>query len=68
MSSHTLFSVLYRDEDSPTGWTRGWFTTFAKADRFTRRHKISDSARVESHDIPKTKLGLAEWLNDRFVK
>jgi len=63
--THALYCVSYRDQDSATGWTTAWFTTWAKADRYTRRRKVSDYAHIDTHEVPRTKAGLCEWLNSR---
>jgi hypothetical protein len=63
MSNTTLYMISYHDEDTPSGVTREWFTTFNKAMRRLRQLKLSDSERVYIREVPRTKVGLAEWLN-----
>jgi len=40
-----------------------WFTTWNKAMSFARRERIADNAHFDQVQIPKTRLGLCEWLN-----
>lgn len=63
MSSTTLYMISYHEEDTPSGIAREWFTTFNKAGRRLRQLKLSDSEKVEVFEVPRTKVGLAEWLN-----
>lgn len=63
MSITTLYMISYREEDTPSGVTREWFTTFNKAAKRLRQLKLSDSEEVKVMEVPKTKVGLAEWLN-----
>lgn len=46
------------------GRRQEWFTTWNKAMRFARREGIADAARFDQVEIPRTKVGLAEWLNE----
>ena len=55
-----------RWHDSDLGNRQQWFTTANKAMQFARREKISDSAYFDIVAIPRTKLGMAEWLNKHF--
>jgi hypothetical protein len=43
-----------------------WFTTWNKAMAFARREKIADNAHFDVVEIPKTRVGLAAWLNRNF--
>lgn len=63
MSSHTIYMISYHEEDTPSGVTREWFTTLNKADKRLRQLKLTDSERVNVVEVPKTKIGLVEWLN-----
>jgi hypothetical protein len=63
MSSTTLYMISYHEEDTPSGFTREWFTTFNKAMRRLRQLKMSDSESVQVMEVPRTKVGLVEWLN-----
>lgn len=63
MSNTTLYMISYREEDTPSGVTREWFTTFNKAMRRLRQLKLADSETVKVMEIPRTKVGLVEWLN-----
>ena len=55
--------ISYHEEDTPSGITCEWFTTFNKAAKRLRQLKLSDSHEVRVRDVPRTKVGLAEWLN-----
>jgi hypothetical protein len=63
MSSTTLYVISYLEEDTPSGVTKEWFTTFNKAMRRLRQLKLSDSEEVKVIECPRTKVGLVEWLN-----
>lgn len=63
MSSTTLYMISYHEEDTPSGIVQEWFTTFNKAMRRLRQLKLSDSKQVNVIETPRTKVGLAEWLN-----
>jgi hypothetical protein len=63
MSNHTIYMISYHEEDTPSGVAREWFTTFNKADKRLRQLKLTDSERVNVVEVPKTKIGLVEWLN-----
>jgi hypothetical protein len=63
MSSTTLYMISYHEEDTPSGITREWFTTFNKAMRRLRQLKMSDGQTVRILEVPRTKVGLVEWLN-----
>lgn len=63
MKPTTLYMISYHEEDTPSGIVREWFTTFNKAMRRLRQLKLSDSETVEVMEVPRTKVGLAEWLN-----
>ena len=63
MSNATLYMISYHEEDTPSGITQEWFTTFNKAMRRLRQLKLSDSETVRVVEVPRTKVGLAEWLN-----
>lgn len=63
MSSTTLYMISYREEDTPSGRVQEWFTTFNKAMRRLRQLKLSDSEQVHVIETPRTKVGLAEFLN-----
>jgi hypothetical protein len=60
---HTVFMIYYREEDTPTGVTREWFTTFNAAQRRLRKLKLSDESDVKIIEAPKSKVRLVEWLN-----
>lgn len=64
MSVMTLYSIEYRDGDSPSGVSVEWFTTWTKAMSRLRRLKLSDSVDIQTHDVPRTKVGLVGWLNE----
>jgi hypothetical protein len=63
MKTTTLYMISYHEEDTPSGVIREWFTTFNKAMRRLRQLKLSDSEEVRVLEVPRTKVGLAEWLN-----
>lgn len=63
MSSTTLYMISYHEEDAPSGIKREWFTTFNKAMRRLRQLGMSDSESVLVREVPRTKVGLVEWLN-----
>lgn len=63
MSTTTLYMIDYHEEDTPSGVTREWFTTFNKAMKRLRQLKLSDSEKVNVIEVPRTKVGLTEWLN-----
>ena len=63
MSNTTLYMISYHEEDTPSGIVREWFTTFNKAMKRLRQLKLSDSETVQVFEVPRTKVGLAEWLN-----
>jgi hypothetical protein len=63
MSNATLYMISYHEEDTPSGVVHEWFTTFNKAMRRLRQLKLSDSETVRVVEVPRTKVGLAEWLN-----
>jgi|LakMenE18May11ns_1017448.scaffolds.fasta_scaffold7950098_2 hypothetical protein len=63
MSNTTLYMISYHEEDTPSGITQEWFTTFNKAMRRLRQLKLSDSQQVYVREVPKTKVGLVDWLN-----
>lgn len=52
--------------DPGNGRMQQFFTTVNKAMRFARRERISDEAHFDVVEIPRTKLGMAEWLNANF--
>lgn len=64
MSNTTLYMISYHEEDTPSGMTCEWFTTFNKAMRRLRQLKLSDSCSVNVIECPRTKVGLVEWLNN----
>lgn len=66
MSKTTLFMISHHEEDTPSGTTCEWFTTFNKAMAFARRERIADNARFDQVEIPRTRLGLCDWLNKNF--
>lgn len=61
MSSTTLHRVCWSCPD--WGHRQEWFTTWNKAMAFARREKIADNAHFDVVEIPKTRVGLAVWLN-----
>jgi len=63
MSNTTLYMIFYHEEDTPSGVTREWFTTFNKAMRRLRQLKLSDSHEVRVIEAERTKVGLAKFLN-----
>lgn len=63
MSKPALYMIGYHEEDSPSGTTREWFTTFNKAMRRLRQLKLSDSHEVNVIEAERTKVGLASFLN-----
>jgi hypothetical protein len=63
MSNATLYMISYHEEDTPSGVVHEWFTTFNKAMRRLRQLKLSDSHTIHVREVPRTKVGLAEWLN-----
>lgn len=63
MSATTLYMITYHEEDTPSGITQEWFTTFNKAMKRLRQLKLSDSEQVYVREVPRTKVGLADWLN-----
>lgn len=63
MSNATLYMISYHEEDTPSGIVREWFTTFNKAMKRLRQLKLSDSHEIRVKDVPRTKVGLAEFLN-----
>lgn len=63
MSNTTLYMISYHEEDTPSGIVCEWFTTFNKAARRLRQLKLHDSKSVQVLEVPRTKVGLAEWLN-----
>jgi hypothetical protein len=63
MSNTTLYMISYHEEDTPSGITVEWFTTFNKAMRRLRQLKLSDTQKVNVIECPRTKLGLVDWLN-----
>jgi hypothetical protein len=62
-NSHTLYMIEYLEEDSASGVTREWFTTFNKGLKRLRQLKLMDEASVKTVDIPKAKIRLCTWLN-----
>jgi hypothetical protein len=64
MSKPTLYMISYSEEDTPSGVTREWFTTFNKAMKRLRKLKLSDSNQVNVIEAERTKVGLAEFLNN----
>jgi len=64
MSKTTLYMISYHEEDTPSGITQEWFTTFNKAMRRLRQLKLSDSERVHVYEVPRTRVELVEWLNE----
>jgi hypothetical protein len=63
MKTTTLYMINYHEEDTPSGITKEWFTTFNKAMRRLRQLKLSDCKEVNIIECPRTKVGLVEWLN-----
>lgn len=63
MSKPTLYMISYHEEDSPSGTTCEWFTTFNKAMRRLRQLKLSDSHSVNVIEAERTKVGLVWFLN-----
>lgn len=63
MKPTTLYCICYPEEDTPSGTTCEWFTTWTKAMRRLRQLKLSDSVKVDVLEVPRTKVGLAAWLN-----
>ena len=63
MSKPTLYMIAYHEEDTPSGVTREWFTTFNKAMKRLRQLKLSDSHEVNVIEAERTKVGLAAFLN-----
>ena len=63
MSNTTLYMICYHEEDTPSGITQEWFTTFNKAMRRLRQLKLSDSHEVRVVEAERTKVGLASFLN-----
>jgi hypothetical protein len=63
MRNTTLYMISYHEEGTPSGITQEWFTTFNKAMRRLRQLKLSDCKEVNVIDVPRTKVGLADWLN-----
>jgi len=57
----TLHRVAWNCPDD--GRRQQWFTTWTKAMQFARREGISDGARFDQVEIPKTKVAMCEWLN-----
>jgi hypothetical protein len=45
------------------GQRQEWFTTWNKAMAFARRERIAGNAHFDQVEIPKTKVGLCNWLN-----
>jgi hypothetical protein len=43
-----------------------WFTTWNKAMKFARQQGISDTAAFAVVEVPKSKIGLCEWLNENL--
>jgi hypothetical protein len=63
MSKTTLYMISYHEEDTPSGITKEWFTTFNKAMKRLRQLKLSDSHEVRVIEAERTKVGLVEFLN-----
>ena len=63
MAATTLYMIAYHEEDTPSGITREWFTTFNKAMRRLRQLGLSDSNEVNVIEAERTKVGLASFLN-----
>ena len=61
MSSTILHRVCWSCPDM--GNRQEWFTTWNKAMAFARRERIADNAHFDVVEIPKTRVGLAVWLN-----
>jgi hypothetical protein len=61
MTTTTLHRLSWKCPEE--GRRQEWFTTAAKAMRFARREKIADVAHFDMVEIPKTRVGLADWLN-----
>lgn len=61
MSKIVLHRVFWNCPDE--GMRQEWFTTATKAMKFARRARISDGARFDMVEIPRTKQELAGWLN-----
>jgi hypothetical protein len=61
MSSTTIHRVCWNCPDM--GNRQEWFTTWNQAMAFARREKIADNAHFDVVEIPKTRVGLAAWLN-----
>lgn len=62
-NSHTVYMIEFYEKDSPSGWTREWFTTFNKGMKRLRQLKLMDETSVKTVDIPKAKIRLCTWLN-----
>ena len=63
MKPTTIYMIAHHEEESPSGWTHEWHTTFNKAMKRLRELKLSDSLEIRVIDVPRTKIGLVEWLN-----
>lgn len=63
MSNTTLYMISYHEEDTPSGITQEWFTTFNKAMKRLRQLKLSDSHEVKVKELDRTKVGLVMFLN-----
>lgn len=61
MTTTTLHRLSWKCPEE--GRRQEWFTTAAKAMRFARRERIADEAHFDMVEIPKTRVGLADWLN-----
>ena len=57
-----LFKVTWHDSDH--GNRQEWFTTQIKACKL--RAKLEEASELTEVHIPKTKLGLCDWLNTHF--
>lgn len=63
MSAHTIYEISIHEEDTPSGITVEWFSTFKKAAKRLRQLKLMDSEKITVHEVPKTKIALIDWLN-----
>ena len=59
----TLYRIRYHEEDTPSGVTTEWFTTFTKAAKRLRRLGLGDECKIWPVEVQRTRTGLVEFLN-----
>jgi len=65
MKPVTIYRINYLAEDTPSGVTQEWFTTFNKAEKRLRHLGLRDQEEVQAVDVDRSKVGLVQFLNIR---